>query len=239
MVKAQPVMVAIIDHDKDFLKNILTVLRKEKDIRVCASHVITNYVKESTVVDEIENEVIHLKPRVVLLSQMVLREAAAMHLEVLMQIRDNIQKMQTIVTVDHYAEEAALIGIREGIRGLYMRKLGTSQIVACVRAVAAGGVWFEPRMISRVFDEFSKLYKHVDSLQSPTKVNQERLSLLSPREMEILGLISKSYTNANIAKTLFISEETVRTHIRNMFEKTGVKNRVEAMLLLVRSGLAS
>lgn len=239
MAKAEPIMVAVVDHDKDFLKNILTALQKEKDIQICASHLITNYVKESTVVDEIENEVIHLKPRVVLLSQMVLREAAAMNLEVLMQIRDKIRKMQTIVTVDHYVEETALIGIREGIRGLYMRKLGTSEIVACVRAVAAGGVWFEPSLISRVFDEFSKLYKHVDSLQSPTKVHQERLSLLSPREMEILRLISNSCTNADIAKTLFISEETVRTHIRNMFEKTGVKNRVEAMLLLVRSGLAS
>jgi len=239
MVKAQPVMVAIIDHDKDFLKNILTVLRKEKDIRVCASHVITNYVKESTVADSAANDVMLLEPKVLLISQMVLREAAAMNLEFVMHIRDRLEIMRTVISVDHYTEETALIGIREGIRGLYMRKLGTSQIVSCVRAVAAGGIWFEPLMISRVFDEFSKLYKHIDSLQSPTKVNQERLSLLSPREMEILGLISNSCTNADIAKTLFISEETVRTHIRNMFEKTGVKNRVEAMLLLVRSGLAS
>jgi DNA-binding NarL/FixJ family response regulator len=55
--------------------------------------------------------------------------------------------------------------------------------------------------------------------------------------MEILGLVSKSYTNEAIGKTLFISEKTVKTHIKNIFEKLGVKNRVEATLVIVRSGL--
>jgi DNA-binding NarL/FixJ family response regulator len=119
-----------------------------------------------------------------------------------------------------------------------MRKLGPSQIVSCVRTVARGEVWLEASLISRIVEEFSKLYRHVDSLQPPTRVHEARLSLLSPREKEILGLISESYTNDDIAKALFISEKTVKTHIRNIFEKTGLKNRAEAMLLVVRSGLA-
>lgn len=138
----------------------------------------------------------------------------------------------------NYVEESALIAIREGMRGLYLRKNGPAQIVSCVRTVARGEAWLEARLISRVIEEFSKLYRHVDSLHPPTKGNEDKLSLLSRREMEILGLVSKSYTNADIAKTLFISEKTVKTHIKNIFEKTGAKNRVEATLLLVRSGLA-
>jgi len=95
----------------------------------------------------------------------------------------------------------------------------------------------EPSLVGRVVEEFSRLYKHVDSLQPPTRSQEANLSLLSPREMEILGLVSKSYTNEAIGKTLFISEKTVKTHIKNIFEKLGVKNRVEATLVIVRSGL--
>jgi DNA-binding NarL/FixJ family response regulator len=142
-----------------------------------------------------------------------------------------------VIIYDHYVEETALIAIREGVRGLYLRKTGPSQIVSCVRTIARGEVWMEPSLVGRVVEEFSRLYKHVDSLQPPTRSQEANLSLLSPREMEILGLVSKSYTNEAIGKTLFISEKTVKTHIKNIFEKLGVKNRVEATLVIVRSGL--
>ena len=155
-----------------------------------------------------------------------------------MKIRDNLPNTRVVIIYDHYVEESALIAIREGVRGLYLRSSGPSQIVSCVRAMARGEVWMEAPLIGRVIEEFSKLYKHVESLHPPTKSHEARLSLLSHREMEVLGLISKSYTNSDIGKTLFISEKTVKTHIKNIFEKLEVRNRVEATLVLVRSGLA-
>ena len=97
----------------------------------------------------------------------------------------------------------------------------------------------EPRLVGLIVEEFSRLYKHIESLQPLTKRHQASLSLLSSREMEILELVSKSYTNMDIGHKLFISEKTVKTRIKNIFEKLGVKNRVEATLVLVRSGLAA
>jgi DNA-binding NarL/FixJ family response regulator len=239
MTEKEPITVAVVDHDSTFFRHTLAALRKEDDIKVCVSICLKNYRKESSLDEASIRDILHIQPRVLLFSQMVLREAAAINLKYIMKLRDTLPHLRTVITIDHYVEETALIGIREGIRGFYMRKLGTSKIVSCVRTVARGEVWLEAPLISRVIEEFSKLYRHVDSLQPPTKVHEGRLSLLSPRELEILNLISKSYTNDDIAKSLFISEKTVKTHIRNIFEKTGLRNRAEAMLLVVRSGLAS
>jgi DNA-binding NarL/FixJ family response regulator len=229
--------IAIIDHNKDFLEESLILLRKDPGIQVCVSYLLTNFHKNLSVAEKAVDDIVSCQPRVLLLSQIILREAAALNLRSIMKIRDTVANMRTVIILDHFVDEAALIAIREGIRGLYMRKIGPSQIVNCVHNVARGEVWLEARLISPLIEEFSKLYKHVDSLQPPTKGHKAKLPLLSQREMEIPGLISKSYTNADIAKTLFISEKTVKTHIKNIFEKTGVKNRVKATLLLVRSGL--
>ena len=63
--------------------------------------------------------------------------------------------------------------------------------------------------------------------------------MLSPREMEIMELISHSMTNEEIANKLFLSPKTIKTHLRNIFEKAGIRNRVEAALLYARHTLMS
>jgi NarL family two-component system response regulator LiaR len=168
---------------------------------------------------------------------MIMREALAKDFNTIMKIRANIPHTRTVITFDQYDDETVLIAIREGTRGFYLRNSEPSQIVSCVRAIARGGVWMEAHLIGRAVEEFSKLYKHVESLHPPTKIHDARLSLLSHREMEVLGLISKSYTNMAIGETLFISGKTVKTHIKNIFEKFGVRNRVEATFVFIRSGL--
>jgi DNA-binding NarL/FixJ family response regulator len=168
---------------------------------------------------------------------MLIREALAKDFNTMMNLRAILPHTRIMITFDQYDEETALIAIREGIRGFYLRSSEPSQIVSCVRALASGEVWMEAPLIGRVIKEFSRLYKHIENLRPPTKKHEAKLSLLSHREMEILELVSKSYTNADIGKKLFISEKTVKTHIKNIFEKLGVRNRVEATLVIVRSGL--
>jgi two-component system NarL family response regulator len=237
MPEQECITVAIIDHDKDFLENCLASLRKESDIEVCTSHLLTNILKD-TAASEVGKDIYRYQPKVILICQKVLREVAAVDLKMIFRMRDAFPQIRTVVTVEHYTEEAAMILIHEGVRGLYRRELGPTQIVSCVRTVAKGDVWLDAYLIGRIVEEFSKLYKHIDSLRPPTKNHEAKLSLLSHREMEILRLIAKSYTNVDIGHRLFISEKTVKTHIKNIFEKLGVRNRVEAMLVLIRSGLA-
>ena len=238
MSEKELITVAIIDHDKDFFENSLALLRQEKDIEVCVAALRPDIGKQAPISQEVANNILKCQPNVFINSHMIMREALAKDFNTIMKIRANIPHTRTVITLDQYDEETALIAIREGIRGFYLRNSEPSQIVSCVRVLARGGVWMEAPLIGRAIKEFSKLYKHVESLHPPTKSHEARLSLLSPREMEVLGLISKSYTNMDIGKKLFISEKTVKTHNNRIFEKLGVSNRVEATLVLVRSGLA-
>jgi DNA-binding CsgD family transcriptional regulator len=64
-----------------------------------------------------------------------------------------------------------------------------------------------------------------------------KMDMLSPREMEVLALISQSMTNEEIADKLFLSSKTVKTHLRNIFAKSGIRNRVEAALVYTRHTL--
>ena len=237
MSEKDPITVVMIDYDKDFFENSLALLQQEKDIEVCAAFLRSDF-REVPISEEAANAVRRCQPTVMIHSQMIIREAIARDPKSALKIRENLPHTRFMLIYDHYVEESALIAIREGLRGLYLRRSGPSQIVSCVRAMARGEVWMEAPLIGRVIEEFSKLYKHVESLHPPTKSHEARLSLLSHREMEVLGLISKSYTNMDIGKTLFISEKTVKTHIKNIFEKLGVRNRVEATLVFIRSGLA-
>jgi DNA-binding CsgD family transcriptional regulator len=91
-------------------------------------------------------------------------------------------------------------------------------------------------LIGRVFDELFRRdceTKHVLK-SSPNSHQLAKMKTVSRREMDVMALISESMTNEEIAQKLFLSAKTVKTHIRNIFEKTGIRNRVEAALLYIR-----
>ena len=106
--------------------------------------------------------------------------------------------------------------------------------------VAQGEIWLEAKLITPVFDEFIKEFmKKKDLLKSLNEMSSAKLEILTPREMEVMALISHSMTNEEIADKLFLSPKTVKTHLRNIFEKAGIRNRVEAALLYARHTLIS
>jgi DNA-binding NarL/FixJ family response regulator len=106
--------------------------------------------------------------------------------------------------------------------------------------VARGEIWLDAEMTTRVFEEvFKESTKRKDLFKSLTDLSSAKLDTLSPREMEIMELISKSMTNEEIADKLFISSKTVKTHLRNIFVKAGIRNRVEAALLYTRHAFMS
>jgi DNA-binding NarL/FixJ family response regulator len=125
--------------------------------------------------------------------------------------------------------------VKEGIRGYFVKgEISCEFITKCVRVVAAGEIWMDSKLISRVFDEFSRYYSEAEEeLRSPSPEDTDKLSLLTKRERQLLELVSISLTNDEIAERLFISTKTVKTHVRNIFEKLGSRNRVDATLLYI------
>ena len=183
-------------------------------------------------------QMINQKPDIFLFDQGILRDAAALNLESILNIRDKLPTMKIIIVGIRFNEENVMAMMQGGVRGFFRFALGDDQLIKCIRVVAQGEIWLEAKLITPVFDEFIKEFMKKKDLFKPLNtLSSERLKMLSPREMEIMELISHSMTNEEIANKLFLSPKTVKTHIRNIFEKAEIRNRVEAALLYARQTL--
>lgn len=118
--------------------------------------------------------------------------------------------------------------IRSGASG-YLLKDGSTydQVAEAVRLVAAGQSLISPSMATKLLDEF------VQMSRSPAPATAQ----LTQRELQVLRLVAKGLSNREIAEELYISENTVKNHIRNMLEKLQMKSRMEAAMYAVRSNL--
>jgi DNA-binding NarL/FixJ family response regulator len=110
-----------------------------------------------------------------------------------------------------------------GARGFVLKASSPTRLVDALRSVAAGGTYVDP--------DLAALLAHGSD---PTRVD-----LLNPREREILSLLADGLTGQAIAETLFLSPETVRTHVRNATTKLGAKTRTQAVAMIVRNRDAS
>jgi DNA-binding NarL/FixJ family response regulator len=108
--------------------------------------------------------------------------------------------------------------VRAGARGFVLKSSSPKRLIDALRSVAAGGTYVDP--------ELAGLLSEGGELQ--------RLATLSPREREILKLLAEGLTGQTIAEQLFLSPETVRTHVRNATSKLGARTRVQAVALVVR-----
>ena len=136
-----------------------------------------------------------------------------------------------VVVLTHADDDADLAGaVRAGARGYLLKDTTPNELVHAVRAVAAGSSLLSPAMATRLLDEFAVLVRRQDGPAEGT-------GSLSRRELEVLTLVAQGLNNRSIAEQLFISENTVKNHIRNIHEKLQVHSRMEAVVRAVREGV--
>ena len=229
---------AIVTCDEKYLQQFTNLLHGEKDIRLLSTIIIKNLKSEVKQTIAFVNQMIEQRPDILLLDQVILLEVASLNLGKIFDYRDKLPNMKTIIVDERYNEENVMAMMMVGARGFFQTALGDKQLIKCIRVVAQGEIWLDAKLITRVFDEFiEEFVKKRDLLKSLTHLNQAKLETLSPREMEIMALISESMTNEEIADKLFLSAKTVKTHLRNIFAKAEIRNRVEAALLYTRHTL--
>ena len=117
-----------------------------------------------------------------------------------------------------------------GARGYLLKDTSPDELVEALRAVASGSSLLSPSMAARLLDELAVLVRRQD-------VAAEGTGALSRRELEVLTLIAEGMGNKAIAERLFISENTVKNHVRNIHEKLQVHSRMEAVVRAVRDGV--
>lgn len=135
--------------------------------------------------------------------------------------------MLTTFDLDDYVHES----LRAGASGFLLKDATTEELVSAVRIVAAGEALLSPTVTRRMIAQF------VDRRPAPTRAKAV-LAQLTDREREVLVLLGRGMSNAEIARELFIAEETVKTHVGKVLAKIGARDRVQAVIFAFDTGLA-
>jgi DNA-binding NarL/FixJ family response regulator len=132
----------------------------------------------------------------------------------------------TTYDLDEYVFEA----LKAGASGFLLKDAPAEQFLAGVRAVAAGDALLAPSVTRRLIEEFA-------NRPSPPPGGPVELEELTAREREVLGLVARGLTNAEIADELVLGESTVKTHVGNVLMKLGLRDRVQAVVVAYETGL--
>jgi len=229
------IKLAVISTDEASEERMLNSLRGEKDFMVHGFVILRNVAHDVEKGLAFMNKTVGSPPDIIIVDEKILHEAAALSLPPMLEYTKKCTFTRAIIIGDRFHEHNLIVMMKEGARGFLLREHLNADIIKCIRVVAGGEIWLNTNMIGRVFDELFRREcetKHV--LKSPNSHQLAKMKAVSRREMEVMALISESMTNEEIAQKLFLSAKTVKTHIRNIFEKIGIHNRVEAVLLYIR-----
>jgi two-component system, NarL family, nitrate/nitrite response regulator NarL len=168
-----------------------------------------------------------LQPDVLLLDLLMPKTSG---MEVLVSLAESQNKVRTIL-LSGVAEGDDISRIFElGARGLVLKDSATSMLFKSIRAVMAGQYWIGRQSVSSLVQTL-KHYKNSSTNKKPKNYG------LTPREMEIVRAVVSGYPNKEIATRFSISEQTVKHHITNIFDKLGVYNRLELTLFAFHHGI--
>jgi DNA-binding NarL/FixJ family response regulator len=136
-----------------------------------------------------------------------------------------------VLVITMSADDAAVVAaMRSGARGYFVKGGGRDDLLQAVRTVAAGGAVFSPAVADRLGAWFSGL---------AAQPGRELFPQLTEREREVLDLLARGYDNKRIARSLFLSDKTVRNHVSSVLTKLGVADRAEAVQQARRAGLGA
>ena len=124
-------------------------------------------------------------------------------------------------------DEIVYDALRAGASGFLLKDASEERLTTAIRVVADGGSMFAPSVTRRLIEEFAR------RPQQPVR----DLGRLTDRENEVLRLLARGHSNTEIAATLFVSENTVKTHVARIMMKLGLRDRVQAVVLAYEAGV--
>ncbi len=153
-------------------------------------------------------------------------------------IKQRYPRTSVLILTVHENQDYMLEAIRAGASGYVLKDSPQEQLATAIRKVLDGEVSLNRRLTTSLLQQLAKSTE----ITRPVDLNPEReriKELLTPREMEVLGLLMKGYTNPKIAETLYISLGTVKNHVEHIFAKLEVSDRTQAVVKAFELGIIS
>jgi len=214
------IKVMVVDDHALFRRGIATVLANEKNIKI-----VGEAIDGLEAIEKAEK----LAPDVILMD---LNMPRCSGLEATQALHTKMPQVNILVLTVSDNEADLFAAIKFGATGYILKNTEPEELIQAVLHIAQGGVIMSPVMATKLLSEF----KDLDAGLEKKPIKEERANL-SPREEEVLHLVSQGATNKEIADSLFISENTVKTHLRNIMDKLHLANRSQAAAYAVKRGL--
>jgi len=214
------IKVLVVDDHTLFRRGIVAVLINAEGLEVIG--------EASDGLEAIER-VRELDPDVILMD---LNMPRCSGLEAIQALQSEKPEINILVLTVSEMETDLFAALKFGATGYLLKKAEPEELIHGIQNIAQGGVIVSPLMASKLLTEFKDL-----TADAEEKPSEEPDADLSPREGEVLQLVAQGATNKEIADSLFISENTVKTHLRSIMEKLHLANRSQAAAYAIKRGL--
>jgi DNA-binding NarL/FixJ family response regulator len=213
---SEAVRVVVVDDQELFRRGLTMLLGVEPDIEVVGEAGDGNSAIELA---------LETVPDVVLLDVRMPKRSG---LEACMRIKEQVPSTRIIMLTVSDEEGDLYEAVKNGASGYLLKDSSIDEVAQAVRVVAEGQSLISPSMAAKLIDEFKEISRSDRDAGVPR---------LTDRELEVLRLVAKGLNNREVAKQLFISENTVKNHVRNILDKLQLHSRMEAVMYAVREKL--
>ncbi len=211
------IRVLLVDDQLLFRKGLRSLLEEEEDIEIAG---------EASDGLEAIDLVPTVKPEVILMD---LNMPVCDGVDATREIKMEHPEVRIAILTISEDDDALFNAIKSGADGYLLKDLQPEELFDLVRGLQKGETAISPLMASKLLNEFRRR-----PLQEPSQVESTGLT---PRELEVLHLVTEGLSNAEISSRLYIVEGTVKNHLHNILEKLHLENRVQAAAYAIREGL--
>ena len=177
-----------------------------------------DYEKTFEAIDQQRPDILVIDPKI----------AAHAPLDLIRKLKETYEEMKVIILTDELDDEQTITSLRLRVEGIILKNMPMHLLIQCINKVASGGQWLEKNSLSLAFEKM--LSREAGARRLAT--------ILTVREIEVMSLVAQGLNNRQIADKLILSVGTVKIHVHNIYEKLGIKNRVDLTLYAQKRGVA-